>query len=191
MRRFLLCFPWLKDLPLYSVRVRGTLQYLAAPLLMPARGSSCWWLLDRVWRALTTPPISICMIYHRSSLSYTRVMGSVSIHNLCTVATRYGELLALLVYLTWYSTGASPRQSRWPAKWTHLHRCFVCCCPGGRRGDTEQVLARWQHLVAFMKAMDLHHWAMCVVFYHRTAMAIKNDGGTFVCCCRLFRLIKA
>jgi len=39
-----------KDLPLYSVR--GTLQYVAAPLLVPARGSSCWWLLDRVWAAL-------------------------------------------------------------------------------------------------------------------------------------------
>jgi hypothetical protein len=29
------------------------------------------------------------------------VPGSVSIHNLRTVAHRYGELLALLVYLTW------------------------------------------------------------------------------------------
>ena len=38
------------------------------------------------------------MIYHISSLSYTRVTGSVSIHNLRTVATCYGELLALLVY---------------------------------------------------------------------------------------------
>jgi len=34
------------------------------------------------------------MIYHRSSLSYTRVTGSVTIHNLRTVAPRYGELLA-------------------------------------------------------------------------------------------------
>ncbi len=41
--------PWLKNLPLYSVR--GTLQYVAAPLLMPARGSSFRWLLDRVWAA--------------------------------------------------------------------------------------------------------------------------------------------
>jgi hypothetical protein len=31
---------------------------------------------------------------------YTRVPGSGSIHNLRTVAPRYGELLALLVYLT-------------------------------------------------------------------------------------------
>jgi hypothetical protein len=22
-----------------------------------------------------------------------------------------------------------------------LHRCFVCCCPGGRWGNTEQVFA--------------------------------------------------
>ncbi len=24
-----------------------------------------------------------------------------------------------------------------------IHRCFVCCRPGGRRGDTERVVARW------------------------------------------------
>ena len=109
--------------------LQGTLQYVAAPLLVHARGSSCWWLFDRVWRALTTPPISICMIYHRSSLSYTRVMGSVSIHNLRTVATCYGELLALLVYLTWYSTGALPRQLKWPAKWTHFASLFCLLLP--------------------------------------------------------------
>ena len=32
--------------------------------------------------------------------TYTHVLGSVSIHNLRNVAPRYGELLALLVYLT-------------------------------------------------------------------------------------------
>ena len=56
---------------------------------------SCWWLLDRVWAAL----ISTNMYDIFST--YTRVPGSVSIHNLQTVAPRYGELLALLVYLTW------------------------------------------------------------------------------------------
>ena len=56
---------------------------------------SCWWLLDRVWAAL----ISTNMYDIFST--YTRVPGSVSIHNLRTVAPRYGELLALLVYLTW------------------------------------------------------------------------------------------
>ena len=55
---------------------------------------SCWWLLDRVWAAL----ISTHMYDIFST--YT-VPGSVSIHNLRTVAPRYGELLALLVYLTW------------------------------------------------------------------------------------------
>ena len=36
------------------------------------------------------------------------------------------------------------------------HRC-VDCVPGGRRGDTERVVARWRSLVAFMKALDLLH----------------------------------
>jgi len=51
------------------------------------------WLL-RVWAAL----ISTHMYDIFST--YKRVPGSVSIHNLHTVAPRYGELLALLVYLT-------------------------------------------------------------------------------------------
>ena len=79
--------PWLKDLPLYSER--GTLQYVAAPLLVPARGSSCWWLLDRVWAAL----ISTHMYDIFST--YTRVPGSVSIHKLRTIAPRNGELLVI------------------------------------------------------------------------------------------------
>ena len=38
-----------------------------------------------------------------------------------------------------------------------LHYHFVCCRPGGRRGNTELVVARWQRLVAFMRALDLLH----------------------------------
>ena len=69
------------------------------------------------------------------------------------------------------------------------HRC-VDCVPGGRRGNTEQVVARWQSFVAFMNALDLLHRAICSVFHWRTAMAIEmaRDGGAFVRCRRLFRL---
>jgi hypothetical protein len=69
------------------------------------------------------------------------------------------------------------------------HRC-VDCVPGGRRGNMEQVVTRWQSLVAFMKALDLLHWVMRSVFHWRTAMAIEmtRDGGAFVRCRRLFRL---
>jgi len=52
------------------------------------------------------------------------------------------------------------------------HRC-VDCRPGGRRGDTEQVVARWQSLVAYMKALDHLHQAMRSVSHWRTAMAIE------------------
>jgi hypothetical protein len=70
----------------------------------------------------------------------------------------------------------------------HVAHCCVGCVPGGRRGDTEQVVARWQSLVAFMKALDR---AMRSVSHHRTAMAIEiaSDGGAFVRCRRLFRLL--
>ncbi len=52
--------------------------------------------LDRVSAALTSTHMYDTCIFS----TYTRVPGSVSIHNLCTVAPRYGDLLALLVYLT-------------------------------------------------------------------------------------------
>ncbi len=63
-----------------------------------------------------------------------------------------------------------------------LHRHTVCCSPGGRRGNTERVVARWRRLVASIKALDLLHWAMRTVSNHRTAMAIEiaSDGGAFV-----------
>ena len=70
------------------------------------------------------------------------------------------------------------------------HRC-VDCHPGGRRGDTEGVVARWRRLVASIKALDLFHRAMHAVLHHRTAMAIEiaSDGGAFVCRRHLFRLL--
>jgi hypothetical protein len=73
-----------------------------------------------------------------------------------------------------------------------LHLYFVCCHPGGRRGNMEQVVAQWQRLVTFMKALDLLHQVMCPVLHHHTAMTIRmtSKGGTFVCCCHLFCLIK-
>jgi len=69
------------------------------------------------------------------------------------------------------------------------HRC-VDCVPGGRQGNTEQVVAQWQSLVAFMKALDLLHRAMRSVFHWRTAMATEmaRAGGAFIRRRRLFRL---
>jgi hypothetical protein len=71
-----------------------------------------------------------------------------------------------------------------------LYRC-VDCCPGGRRGDTERVVARWRRLVASGEALVMLHRAMRSVLHRRTAMAIKmaRDGSTFVRHRRLFRLL--
>ncbi len=57
-----------------------------------------------------------------------------------------------------------------------LHCRFVCCCPGGHRGDTERVVARWWRLVAFMKALDLLHQEMHRVLHCHTTMAIKRPA---------------
>ena len=72
-----------------------------------------------------------------------------------------------------------------------LHCRTICCRPGGRWGNTERVVARWRHLVASIKALDLINQLMRSVSHRRTAMAIKmaNDGGAFVRRRRLFRLL--
>jgi hypothetical protein len=58
----------------------------------------------------------------------------------------------------------------------------------GRLDQLQQlaaILARWQRLVAFNKALNLLYWAMCAVLYWRTAAAIKMATflGAFVNCC--------
>jgi len=73
-----------------------------------------------------------------------------------------------------------------------LHRRFVCCRPGGRRGNTEQVVAQWRRPVASGEALVMLHWAMRSVWHRRTATAIEMacDGGAFVRRRRrLFRLL--
>ena len=72
----------------------------------------------------------------------------------------------------------------------HVAHLCVDCVPGGRRGNTEQVVAPWQSLVAFMKVLDLLHRVMRYVSHRRTAMAIEmiRDGGAFVRRRCLFRL---
>jgi hypothetical protein len=50
------------------------------------------------------------------------------------------------------------------------------------------ILARWWHLVAFKKALNLLHRAMCVVTYWRITMAINSATflESFVDCCLFF-----
>ncbi len=35
--------------------------------------------------------------------------------------------------------------------------CLFACCPGSRRGNTEQVVAQWQHPVASGVALNMLH----------------------------------
>jgi hypothetical protein len=68
---------------------------------------------------------------------------------------------------------------------------FICCCPSGSRGNTEQAVAQWQHPVASGVALDMPHWAMPSVLPRCTAMAneIAKNRGAFVWHCRLFCMI--
>jgi hypothetical protein len=58
-----------------------------------------------------------------------------------------------------------------------LHPCFVCCCPGSRWGNTEQVVAQCWHPVASDIALDMLHWVMHFTLHRHTAMAIKTAAG--------------
>ena len=52
--------------------------------------------------------------------------------------------------------------------------CFVDCCPGGRRGNTGQVVARWRLPGASILAVDLLHQAMPCALLQCIHMAIFN-----------------
>jgi hypothetical protein len=71
-----------------------------------------------------------------------------------------------------------------------IHCCFVCCHPGGCRGDMERVVARWRHPVASGVALDMLHRAIPHVSHQRLTMAIEmaHNGGAFICRRCLFRL---
>ncbi len=60
---------------------------------------------------------------------------------------------------------------------TFFCRRFVCCCPGGRWGNTERLVARWQRPVASRVALDMPHRAMPSVLLRHTAVAIETAGG--------------
>ncbi len=64
--------------------------------------------------------------------------------------------------------------------------CLFACCPGGRWGNTERVVARCWHPVASRVALDMLHWAMPSVLLRSICKAFEmgRDGGAFVCHCR-------
>ncbi len=47
------------------------------------------------------------------------------------------------------------------------------------------ILSQWRRPVASSEALDLLHWAICMVLYRRTTVAIKTASfvGVFVDCC--------
>jgi hypothetical protein len=59
--------------------------------------------------------------------------------------------------------------------------CLYACFPGGRWGNTEQVVARCRRPVASGVAVDMPHQAMPSVLLRRIRKAIKmgHNGGAF------------
>ncbi len=55
--------------------------------------------------------------------------------------------------------------------------CLFACCPGGRWGNTEQVVALCRRPVASGVALDMPHWAMPSVLLRCTAVTIKMARG--------------
>ncbi len=60
--------------------------------------------------------------------------------------------------------------------------CLFACCPGGHWGNTKQVVAQCQRLVASGVALDMPHRAMLSVLLRHIRKAFKTgrDGGAFV-----------
>ncbi len=61
--------------------------------------------------------------------------------------------------------------------------CLYDCCPGGRWGDTERVVAQCRRPVASVVALDTLHRAMLSISLRRICKAFKigRDGGAFRC----------
>ncbi len=59
---------------------------------------------------------------------------------------------------------------------------FFACCPGGRRGNAEQVVAQWQLPGASSVSLVMLHWVMPRALLQCVRMAINmaHNGGTFV-----------
>jgi hypothetical protein len=55
--------------------------------------------------------------------------------------------------------------------------CLFACCPGGRWGNTERVVARCRHPVASRVALNMPHHVMPSVLLRRTAVAVITAGG--------------
>jgi hypothetical protein len=122
----------------------------------------------------------IKLVKNRGRLDRLQLMAAILVRWRCLVASNkalnllYWVMRAVLYQCT---TAAIKMAS---LLGTFFHHCFVCCCPGGRWGNTEQVVTRWQRPVASGVALDMLHWAMRFLLHRRTTMAIKmaNDGGT-------------
>jgi hypothetical protein len=59
---------------------------------------------------------------------------------------------------------------------------YVTPVAGGRRGNTQRILAQWRLPVAYTKALNLLHWSMHSTLPRRIRRAIKtaSKGGAFV-----------
>ena len=66
---------------------------------------------------------------------------------------------------------------------TTLVVCAKTDDPGGRRGNTVQIVTRWRRPVASNVDQDVLHWEMCLVLQRWIAKAIETASkeGAFVC----------
>ncbi len=110
---------------------------------------------------------------------------------LAAILAQWRRLVApnkALNLLHWAMCAVTYRRIFMAIKTASFLRVFVdCClfayCPGGRWGNTEQVVTQCRHPVTSRVALDMPHWAMPSVLLRHTNMAIKTTGGqgAFVC----------
>ena len=59
-----------------------------------------------------------------------------------------------------------------------MYLCFVCCCPGGRRGNTEPVVARWRCPVASGEILVMLHIGWCRMYHFNASVRPSKWAAT-------------
>lgn len=124
---------------------------------------------------------------------YFRFMLTEQILTWCwhSVASRKAIHLLYLVILRseWYRcTATTIEMASKVGAFVHCH--FAYCHPGGHWGNTEWILAQWQHPGTSSVALDVLHWVMHSSLPQRFCMTIEmaHVGGTFVASLIIFAL---
>ena len=138
--------------------------------------SSDWCVIPLLLVGLLDP------FYNDLTMKYTPKMG-VGMYNWCQSEQVLFQLWCLVAFMKTMNLlhrgmhAVLYRRTAMTIKMANK----VSCCPGGRRGNTEQEAVQWQRLVAPGVAPDMLNWVMRSVWLQciRVAIKVAHDWATF------------